>query len=331
MRKYVLAAIMAATALVPAAAFAQDRGNWQGRGGDGGGDRGSHQRGGEQRAQQAQPQQAQPQARSEVRVQQQFQPQPRATPQGGGFRADGEARSTFQRGNFGVGARADAQAPAQVQAQPGWQGNRGADRTDWQQRRDQAQRDQGQRDQAAQGANGNRGDVQRERPDWQDRARRDRAAQGWNGNRGDQQDWRRDQRGNGSVRNDRGWQERNNGDRRYADNGNRGYDNRGGNWNRSWRSDNRYNYNWYRNSNRNVFHLPRYYAPYGWDYGYRRFSIGFSLSEILYSQDYWIDDAEYYRLPPAYGPYRWVRYYNDALLVDIDTGEVVDTVYDIFW
>ena len=38
-----------------------------------------------------------------------------------------------------------------------------------------------------------------------------------------------------------------------------------------------------------------------------------------------------YRLPEAYGPYRWVRYYNDALLVDIYTGEVVDTVYDIFW
>jgi hypothetical protein len=26
-----------------------------------------------------------------------------------------------------------------------------------------------------------------------------------------------------------------------------------------------------------------------------------------------------------------VRYYNDALLVDIYSGEVVDTVYGIFW
>jgi len=26
-----------------------------------------------------------------------------------------------------------------------------------------------------------------------------------------------------------------------------------------------------------------------------------------------------------------VRYYNDALLVDLDSGRVVDTVYDIFW
>ncbi|MEG8047084.1 RcnB family protein [Sphingomonas aerolata] len=36
-------------------------------------------------------------------------------------------------------------------------------------------------------------------------------------------------------------------------------------------------------------------------------------------------------MPEAYGPYRWVRYYNDALLVDLDSGRVVDTVYDIFW
>ena len=103
------------------------------------------------------------------------------------------------------------------------------------------------------------------------------------------------------------------------------------NWNRDWRRDNRYNYSVYRNQNRNAFRLPRYYAPYGWGYGYRRFSIGFTLSSILFDQDYWIDDADYYRLPPAYGPYRWVRYYNDALLVDIRTGYVVDTVYDIFW
>ena len=38
-----------------------------------------------------------------------------------------------------------------------------------------------------------------------------------------------------------------------------------------------------------------------------------------------------YRLPEAYGPYRWVRYYNDALLVDIRDGRVVDVVNDIFW
>ena len=38
-----------------------------------------------------------------------------------------------------------------------------------------------------------------------------------------------------------------------------------------------------------------------------------------------------YRLPRSYGPYRWVRYHNDALLVNLYTGEVEDVVYDVFW
>ena len=106
---------------------------------------------------------------------------------------------------------------------------------------------------------------------------------------------------------------------------------RGGAWNRGWRGDHRYDWGGYRAQNRGAFHLPRYYAPRGWGYGYRRFSPGFTLSSVLFSEDYWIDDAYDYRLPQAYGPYRWVRYYNDALLVDIRSGYVVDTVYDIFW
>ena len=105
----------------------------------------------------------------------------------------------------------------------------------------------------------------------------------------------------------------------------------GNRWNRDWRSDGRYDWNRYRSGNRYTYRLPRYYAPGGWSYGYRRFSIGVTLQSVLWGQNYWIDDPYSYRLPPAYGPYRWVRYYNDALLVDIRSGEVVDTVYDIFW
>jgi hypothetical protein len=36
-------------------------------------------------------------------------------------------------------------------------------------------------------------------------------------------------------------------------------------------------------------------------------------------------------LPPAYGPYRWVRYYDDVLLVDIRSGYVVDMINNFFW
>jgi hypothetical protein len=101
-------------------------------------------------------------------------------------------------------------------------------------------------------------------------------------------------------------------------------------WDRDWRRDNRYNWNDWRRSNRGTFHLGNYYAPYrGWNY--RRIGIGIRLESLFFSPTYWIGDPWSYRLPDVYGPYRWVRYYDDALLVNIYTGEVVDVVYDIFW
>jgi hypothetical protein len=36
-------------------------------------------------------------------------------------------------------------------------------------------------------------------------------------------------------------------------------------------------------------------------------------------------------LPYAPAGTVWVRYYNDAVLVDTFTGEVLDVVYDFFW
>lgn len=101
-------------------------------------------------------------------------------------------------------------------------------------------------------------------------------------------------------------------------------------WNRGWRNDARYDWSRNRAIDRSAYSLPRYYAPGGWGYGYRRFSVGVTLWSGLFGENYWIDDPRVYRLPPAYGPYRWVRYYGDALLVDVRTGQVVDTVYDIF-
>jgi len=281
MRKYMLAAIMAASALVPAAAFAQNdhgHGGWRQHDGNGGG----------QARQQAQPQsqprferpQGQPEARHFDRGPAQAQPQVQAQPQ--------QPRGNWQGGRSGgwAGHQQQPQQPVvtpQVQqqqhAQQGWRGR------------------DGRSDQRADGR------QQSARGDWRgnDGQRGD-----WRGNNGQRGDWR----GNGGQRAD-----------------NRG----GGTWNRGWRNDNRYDWSRARQHNRDNFHLPRYYAPHGWDYGYRRFSIGFRLNSILFEQNYWIDDPYYYDLPPAYGPYRWVRYYNDALLVDIYTGEVVDTVYDIFW
>jgi Ni/Co efflux regulator RcnB len=75
--------------------------------------------------------------------------------------------------------------------------------------------------------------------------------------------------------------------------------------------------------------LGGYYAPYR-NYSYRRLSTGFFLDSLFFSSRYLIDDPWSYRLPPADGPYRWVRYYDDALLVDTYSGEVIDVIYDFF-
>ena len=101
-------------------------------------------------------------------------------------------------------------------------------------------------------------------------------------------------------------------------------------WNRQWRNDNRYNWQNYRQYHRDIYRVGRYYSPYN-GYAYRRLSIGFYLDNLFYADRYWISDPWYYRLPPAYGPYHWVRYYNDALLVNVYSGQVADVIYDFFW
>lgn len=157
---------------------------------------------------------------------------------------------------------------------------------------------------------------------WQDRQWQDRQRQ--------DQRWRDDER---RQRQDRDRWRRNYGDWRDHNDQAYGFAERrawADQWNRGWRRDRRYDWMSWRSMNRGAYHLPRYYAPYG-GYGYQRFSSGVILDQMFFGQNYWLDDPFAYRLPPAYGPYRWVRYYNDALLVDLRSGLVVDVVYDIFW
>ncbi len=166
--------------------------------------------------------------------------------------------------------------------------------------------------------------------DWQgrDRSARDRARRDWRGR--DAASWRYQQ-----ARDERAWYDRSDFDERrdwnWRSDDARQWARGGGGWDRGWRQDRRYDWSSYRTGNRGAFRLPRYYAPYGWNNGYRRLGIGARLSSVLFAQRYWIDDPFAYRLPDPYGPYRWVRYYNDAVLVDVDTGEIVDLVHDLFW
>ncbi len=194
--------------------------------------------------------------------------------------------------------------------------------------------------------------FQRSRPDGQFRGTF-RQAFGQDGRdvrqdrREDGRDFRQDRRfDNRDFRQDRRFDNRDfRQDRRFDNRGfnSRSFDNRaygyngGGNyynnsqWNRDWRRNNQYNWQNYRAYNRGIFNLPRYYSPYGYNYGYQRFSIGYTLNSLLFDRRYWINDPYYYRLPEVYGDYKWIRYYGDALLVDLRTCEVVDVVYDIFY
>ena len=100
-------------------------------------------------------------------------------------------------------------------------------------------------------------------------------------------------------------------------------------WRGDWRGDRRYDWRRYRDRNRSIFRIGFYYDPFGWNY--RRYNVGWRLWPSYYSQNYWLNDPWQYRLPPAYGPFRWVRYHDDALLVNIYTGQVEDVIYNFFW
>jgi Ni/Co efflux regulator RcnB len=99
-------------------------------------------------------------------------------------------------------------------------------------------------------------------------------------------------------------------------------------WNRDWRNDNRYDWRRYRDHHRSHFHLGLYIDPFGW--GYQSFNVGYRMYPAYYGNQYWIDPGMYNLPYPPPGA-AWVRYFNDAVLVDIYTGTVLDVIPGFFW
>lgn len=364
-----LAALAAGLVLaaMPTTASAQERGDRWNRGeasGNIGGDNGRNRDGGNgegrQQRQQSQQEQVQVQAPAQA-------PQPQAAPQrnwnGGGQRGDNSG--------WTARAQQQAPAPTpQAQAAPrrNWNDGNGTSRRSWGQSggnqggwaaqsqsapTPQAQPAPQQQRRWNGGDRGTSGSwSQRGTPNdsgWSGRDTRQQQAKppiwgaGRETYRSSDRDHNNDRYRNSGGRNDDRY--RNNGGRNDSWNNRQGYNHQGNNhqgynrqgysgsytnWNRDWRRDNRYDWNGWRSNNRNVFRLGRYHSPYS-DWSYRRLSIGFYLDSLFFSNNYWINDPWQYRLPDAYGPYRWVRYYDDALLVDIYSGEVVDVIHDVFW
>jgi len=76
------------------------------------------------------------------------------------------------------------------------------------------------------------------------------------------------------------------------------------------------------------FHIGAYRGPRGWEghhWGYGQILPRAYWASQYFITDYWLFALE---TPPA--GYEWVRYGNDALLVDTNTGEILQTEYGVF-
>jgi Ni/Co efflux regulator RcnB len=77
------------------------------------------------------------------------------------------------------------------------------------------------------------------------------------------------------------------------------------------------------------YRIGPYYRPHGWYY--RRWVFGDFLPIAFFAETYRLYDYWFYNLPvPPYGC-EWVRYGDDALLVDMRTGEVIQVIYGVFY
>jgi Ni/Co efflux regulator RcnB len=85
---------------------------------------------------------------------------------------------------------------------------------------------------------------------------------------------------------------------------------------------------WHRGKWSARIHGPAFRYPRGWHY--RRWAVGAVLPALFLTANYFYDDYAPLGLQAPPPGYRWVRYGSDLLLVNVRTGEVEDTVYDVF-
>lgn len=216
-------------------------------------------------------------------------------------RAAPAERPHFNGGNFNGGANNGGQ-PQFVRSERFQQnGQQGSDR------RDGGRNWQGRNGFQGQPVVADESLRQPDRPLPQVMQRRDRSPMAGDATRQDQQRWQR----NGNWQRSGNWQQRG----RVS-------------WNRDWRNDRRYDWRNYRNRHRSTFHLGIYYDPFG--YNYQPFGIGFQLAPAYFGQNYWIDPSMYELPYPPPGA-QWVRYWNDAVLVDMYSGQVIDVIQGFFW
>jgi Ni/Co efflux regulator RcnB len=218
---------------------------------------------------------------------------------GGDWKRRGDPQRADQGANSGSGRPEHGQTRPPVAPAPAPSAGNNNDRGNW--------------------TNDGRGDRRyardpRPETDWT-REQRDQSRRDWDNNRHDDHD-------NRNWNRDRDWD-------RYHWRDDRG---RMWHWDRGWYD--RYRFDHFR------FYQGRYFARERFRFGYYRAPYGFSTRIWLrgdflpfgyFNDGYVVRDYWSFNLfDPPFGC-RWVRVRDDALLVDIATGEVVDAVYDLFW
>ncbi len=77
------------------------------------------------------------------------------------------------------------------------------------------------------------------------------------------------------------------------------------------------------------FRIAAYRQPAG--FYVHRWTFGERLPVAFYVRNYWISDFAVYGLMEPWPGYEWIRVGDDALLVDIETGEVIRVEYGLFY
>lgn len=83
----------------------------------------------------------------------------------------------------------------------------------------------------------------------------------------------------------------------------------------------------YRGRNRSVYARGNWRAPFA----YNRFRSGARIAPTFYGSRYVIADPWRYRLPSAGPSQRWVRHYDDVLLIDTRRGLVIRSIPGFYW
>jgi Ni/Co efflux regulator RcnB len=76
------------------------------------------------------------------------------------------------------------------------------------------------------------------------------------------------------------------------------------------------------------FAAARYAWPRGYDY--RPLGVGGYLAPIFWSPDDFVVDYDAYGVPPPERDFAWIRYGPDLLLMQLDTGEIVQVIPGVF-